>query len=161
MAPLIRTLRSEDVPALESILRATGVFTDEEVGVALELMDIFLNRTGQEDYDIYVAAGSGGEILGYVCIGPTPVTDGTYDLYWIAVDPRCHGRGIGRELQDHVEKLIARQGGRLVVAETSGRPQYENTRKFYISTGYREVARIRDYYRAGDDLVVYGKYLSQ
>ena len=157
----IRKLVREDVPALEEILNATGVFTPEEVDVALELMGIFLNQPGQKDYDIHVAVDADGSRLGYFWIGPTPVTEGTFDLYWIAVDPRRHNRGIGKELQRFMEDVVRKQGGRLLVAETSGRPQYESTRKFYIATGYEEVSRIRDYYRPGDDLVVYGKYLSQ
>ena len=157
----IRHLVHEDVPALEEILKLTGVFTREEIDVALELMGVFLNQPGQKDYDIYVAVDPDGSRLGYVCIGPTPVTEGTFDLYWIAVDPRRHNRGIGKELQRFTEDVLRKQGGRLLVAETSGKPQYDSTRKFYIATGYEEVARIRDYYRPGDDLVVYGKYLSQ
>ncbi|MFI5252660.1 MAG: GNAT family N-acetyltransferase [Bacteroidota bacterium] len=157
----IRKLREEDVPRLENILRLTGVFTEEEISVALELMDIFLHDPGQDDYDIYSSLDENGEAQGYVCIGPTPMTNGTYDLYWIAVDPRRHHRGIGKQLQLFTEELVRSRGGRLIIAETSSMPKYENTRKFYLSLNYTEAARIKDYYKIGDDLVVYGKYVSQ
>jgi ribosomal protein S18 acetylase RimI-like enzyme len=103
----------------------------------------------------------GGEVAGYYCIGPTPATDGTFDLYWIAVKPSVQGRGVGGGLTAHAERLIRGRGGRLVIAETSSQPKYERTRTFYASQGYTQLSRIRDYYRAGDDLVVFGKYLSQ
>src|SRR5512140_230504 len=94
----IRKLQRDDVPQLESILRRTGVFSHDEVAVARELMGIFLNIPDQKDYDIYSSVSETGAVQGYVCVGPTPMTDGTYDLYWIAVDPDIHGKGIGKQL---------------------------------------------------------------
>ena len=157
--PAIRPLARGDREPLRELLRATGVFTDEEVLIALELIDAVLNKPDQRDYIIRTCEED-GSVLGYYCVGPTPATAATYDLYWIAVRPECHGRGIGTALQEHAEELIRSRGGRLIVAETSSQPRYEPTRMFYRSRGYDEVARIRDYYREGDDLVVYGKYLS-
>jgi ribosomal protein S18 acetylase RimI-like enzyme len=52
---------------------------------------------------------------------------------------------------------VRAMGGRQVVAETSSRPSYDGTRIFYRRRGYREAARIPDYYRPGDDLVVFTK----
>ena len=156
---LTRPLRREDREPIRSLLCETRVFTEEEIGIALELIDIVLDRPGQKDYLIY-AHEDEGEVLGYYCIGPTPGTDTTYDLYWIATKPSEHGRGIGSLLDQHATELIRSKGGRLMIAETSSRPTYEKTRRFYATRGYAELARIRDYYRAGDDLVVYGKYLS-
>lgn len=154
----IRGLLPSDREPLGRILRATGVFTEEEVGIALELIDTELGDPEQTDYEIAVYDGGEGP-LGYTCIGPTPGTEGTVDLYWIAVDPALHGRGIGRKLQRYVEDTVLSRGGRLIVAETSSTPRYEPTRMFYHRCGYTEVARIPGYYRPGDDLVVYGKYL--
>ena len=156
----IRPLLREDRPAIESLLVETDVFTDDEIEVALELVDTVLGNPLQHDYEIHVAADEDGTAVGYYCIGPTPVTSGTFDLYWIAVKPSAHNRGIGKELLLHAEESIRSHGGRLVIAETSSQPKYEHTRRFYLRNGYAEVARIREYYKPGDDLVVYGKYLS-
>jgi GNAT superfamily N-acetyltransferase len=156
---MVRRLRAEDREPLHRILRATGVFTDDEVEIALELIDAALNRPEQKDYIIYTYEDASG-VQGYYCVGPTPATASTFDLYWIAVNPDVHGRGVGSVLQAHAEELIRSRGGQLIIAETSSQPRYENTRMFYLKRGYAEVARIRDYYRGGDDLVVYGKYLS-
>ncbi|MBM2841856.1 MAG: putative acetyltransferase [Bacteroidetes bacterium] len=155
----IRSLRCEDRESIHQLLFETGVFTDEEVGIALELIDIVLHKPDQRDYVINVYEDA-NEVLGYYCVGPTPATESTFDLYWIATKPSAQGKGIGGRLDDHALNLIRSIGGRLVIAETSSQPKYEKTRQFYRTRQYTELARIRDYYRAGDDLVVYGKYLT-
>jgi GNAT superfamily N-acetyltransferase len=156
---MIRPLRREDREALRSIVAGPGMFTEDEVGIAVELMDAVLDKPGQRDYVIQVAEENGG-VVGYYCIGPTPATEGTFDLYWIVVDARVQGRGTGRMLEEHAIALTKNMGGRLLVAETSSQPKYESTRAFYLRRGYSEAARIREYYRPGDDLVVYAKYLA-
>ena len=155
----IRGLRREDRAPLRQLLQATAMFTGEEVDIALELIDVVLERPGQKDYLIRCCEAA-GEVLGYYCIGPTPATEGTFDLYWIAVAPAAQGSGVGRFLNGHAENLARGIGGRLLIAETSSQAKYEPTRRFYLAQEYSEVARIRDYYRSGDDLVVYGKYLT-
>jgi ribosomal protein S18 acetylase RimI-like enzyme len=135
------------------------MFTEEEIQIAFELIDIVLHKPDQQDYLINVF-DDGETVLGYYCIGPTPATEGTYDLYWIAVRPSAQGRGVGGTLTRHAENLVRSRQGTLMVAETSSQPRYEPTRKFYASHGYDQLARIRDYYRVGDDLVIFGKYLT-
>ena len=157
---MIRTLRREDREPLRALVAATGMFTGEEVAIAIELIDAVLDVQGQKDYIIRVSE-EGGSVAGYYCVGPTPATEGTFDLYWIAVDPAIQGKGIGRQLDDHAAELVRGMGGRLLIAETSSRAVYGPTRAFYARRGYRELARIAGYYRPGDDLVVFGKYLTQ
>ncbi|HTO93375.1 MAG TPA: GNAT family N-acetyltransferase [Bacteroidota bacterium] len=156
---MIRPLRREDRERLQVLVAATGKFTGEEVAIALELIDAVLDGGGQKDYIIRVSE-SDGNVEGYYCVGPTPATEGTFDLYWIAVDPARQGKGIGTQLDDHASALVRGMGGRLLIAETSSRPVYGPTREFYLRRGYRELARIAGYYRPGDDLVVFGKYLT-
>ena len=91
--------------------------------------------------------------------GPTPLTESTYDLYWIAVDPAVHGKGLGKELIRHCEEYVKSRGGTLIIAETSSQPKYEGTRMFYRRSHYLEESRIKDYYAPGDDLVVYTKHI--
>ncbi len=155
----IRKFQSDDKDAIIEILRQTKVFTDDEITIAIELMDEFITKPHQKDYDLYTAVEENGTVLGYYCAGPTPLTRGTFDLYWIAVKPDSHGRGVGGLLNRHCEEYVRSQGGRLVVAETSSMPHYDGTRRFYLHQGYQEVAKIKDYYKIGDDLVVYGKYV--
>jgi GNAT superfamily N-acetyltransferase len=156
----VRPLDAADRGPIESVLRRTGVFSETEISVAMELLDAVLGNPDQKDYIIYTATGDEGSVLGYYCIGPTPMTAGTWDLYWIAVDPDSSGGGIGKALLKHAEELAVSKGCTLLIAETSSKPSYDGTNRFYLRNRYAEVARIRKYYAQGDDLVVYGKYFS-
>ena len=155
----IRLLQREDREPIENLLRATDVFSDEEIDVAIELIQICLEDAQQEDYEIFSYVNNDQQVAGYVCIGPTPSTQGTFDLYWIAVSPAVHGTGVGSELLRFAEEHIRAKGGRLLIAETSSTPKYEKTRAFYKRKGFEQQACIKDYYKSGDDLVIYGKYL--
>ena len=98
---------------------------------------------------------------GYACFGPHPLTQGTYDLYWIAVDPVAQGHGIGHALLARVEAEVQARGGRLLLIETSGTPAYASARRFYEASGYRCEAAIHDFYALGDDLLIFSKDLGQ
>jgi GNAT superfamily N-acetyltransferase len=155
----IRPLQREDKEPIERLLRATSVFSEEEIVIAIELIEIYLNDAQQKDYELYTYLNEAAAVTGYVCIGPTPATQGTYDLYWIAVVPEEHGKGVGSKLLQFVEDHLKAKGGRLLIAETSSTPKYEKTCAFYAGKGFVQQARIREYYRPGDDLIIYGKYL--
>jgi ribosomal protein S18 acetylase RimI-like enzyme len=155
---LIRKFEKGDIAQLAEIVRATKVFREEEVGVAVELMEIAANDKDQKDYFIYSYVDESGVLQGYYCVGPTPMTSTTFDLYWIAVHPRVHRKKIGHDLLEHCEEQIKTMGGKLLVVETSSQPKYEPTRRFYVRHQYTEAAHIKDYYGPGDDLVIYTKH---
>jgi len=102
----------------------------------------------------------GGRVQGFACCGPHPLTEGTFDLYWIAVDPDARRQGVGRALLSQVGTEVKARGGRLLMIETSGLPSYTPTREFYESCDCRREAVIRDFYAPGDDLVIFVKELS-
>ena len=150
--------RATDRDRLRAIVEATGVFRADETPIALEVFDDSVAAPGQDYWS--VAAYDGDQLIGWAACGPTPCTLGTWDLYWIVVDPAHHGTGVGRRLMAHCEARAADQGGRLIVVETSSRTEYDATRRFYDRLGYEPQARIREYYAPGDDLVVYVKSLA-
>ena len=156
---------------VSGLLIATGAFSTEEVAVALELFDATFHvgdrsahrvqpegpslAAGDEtDYEFLGAFDTDDRLLGYACFGPTPSTDGTYDLYWLAVHPAAQGRGAGRALVREVQQLLAARGARLLVTETSSRDSYARTREFYARCGYTEAARVRDFYAPADDRII-------
>ena len=148
LGPLAR----RDRPRLAELLAATGAFNADEVQVALSLFDV---STSEDDYEFLGAFDEESEkLIGYACFGATPATDGTYDLYWLAVDPAAQGRGVGTALMRAVEQKLVGRGARLLVVETSSRPDYEGTRRFYARSGYMEAARVRDFYAPADDRIV-------
>ena len=147
MGPLSR----RDRPRLAELLAATGAFNTDEVQVALSLFHV----SSEADYEFLGAFDEENDrLIGYVCFGATPATDGTYDLYWLAVDPAAQGRGVGTALVRAVEEKLVGRGARLLVVETSSRPDYEGTRRFYARSGYTEAARVRDFYAPADDRIV-------
>jgi ribosomal protein S18 acetylase RimI-like enzyme len=127
------------------------------VEVAIELVGLAL-QPNNRDYTILVADRD-GNLVGYICYGPTPMTEGTYDLYWIASDPTVRGQGVGASLISGMEADLRRQKARLIRVETSATEAYGPTRGFYASMKYTEEARIRDFYKVGDDLIMLSKRL--
>ena len=155
----IRALVERDREKLYSILVETRVFTREEIKVATELIDIVLRDPNQEDYKIDCMANNNDQAIGYLCYGPVPMTQGTFDLYWIVVDPRSQGQGIGSKLLHFLEGVVRERKGRMILIDTSSIPQYETTQKFYTRHGFQEVARVPDYYHAGNDRITFCKKL--
>ena len=129
-----------------------------ELDVALDVLDSSFDHPDQ-DYTALGAFSRRGDLLGYVCYGPTPCTRGTYDLYWIAVHPDAHGTGVGTALLQEVERRLVRTDARLVIIETSSLPAYEPTRAFYRKRGYEVVARVPDFYAPGDDRLIFARPL--
>ena len=151
----LRNLTVADRGRIEEVSRAVGLFREDEIAVALEVFDGGV--AGSPDYQA-LGAEHAGRLAGWICWGPTPCTLGTYDLYWMAVDPALHGAGIGTTLVHALERRLAGVA-RLIVVETAGRPEYAPTRAFYEARGYRAASRIPDFYAPGDDQVVYVKAL--
>jgi ribosomal protein S18 acetylase RimI-like enzyme len=141
----------------EQLTRGTGLFREEEVATAVELLDESL--AGDDDYQ-FVGAFADDQLVGYACWGATPGTIATSDLYWIVVERERQGGGIGSQLLSEVERRLAADGRRLVVVETSSRADYAPTRAFYEARGYTRTATIPGYYAPGDDLVVFTKDLT-
>jgi D-alanine-D-alanine ligase len=151
----LRHLSAADRGRIEDITRAVGLFREDEIPVALEVFDEAVREGGSQSYTA-VGADIEGRLGGWICWGPTPCTLGTFDLYWMAVDPRLQGNGIGTALLEEMERRL---GGlaRLILIETTGRPDYAGTRAFYQARGYAPAATIADFYAPGDDQVVFVK----
>jgi ribosomal protein S18 acetylase RimI-like enzyme len=143
-------------PQIAQVAAETGVFRPEEVDVALEVFDDYCDSPGA-DYWAMGAFSAADELAGFTFYGPTPCTADTWDLYWIAVRPRFQRSGVGRGLIERAERHMASAGARMCVIETSSRDDYSTTRRFYLACGYREAARIADFYDKGDDRVTYVK----
>ncbi|MDD4818460.1 MAG: GNAT family N-acetyltransferase [Victivallaceae bacterium] len=155
----IRPMVRNDRDVLLRMVRGTGMFTPEEVDIAAELMDVYLDRPDQKDYRLFVADDGTGTAVGYVCFGPTPATKSTFDLYWIVVEPVRQHCGIGGRLLAFAEQTCHRSGGRLIIIETSSLEKYEPTRKFYLRNGYSIEARIKNFYAPDDDRLIFTRRL--
>lgn len=156
---MIRKVRQSDPEKIEKILKKIPHFSETEIEVAMELVNIAANNQTQTDYNVFVFEHN-GKVLGYHCTGKRPLTDAVYDLYWIVADPDSEIKGVGTELVKHAEKFVIEKGGRWLLAETSSKESYSRTRNFYLRNNFSIVAGINDFYSAGDNLIVFGKYFN-
>ena len=151
-------MSEEDKPILIEILRDTPEFKPSEVVVAEEVIDSYLNDPVNSGYYALVAEVD-LSVVGYICYGPTPLTEGTWDLYWEAVAQKRRGQGIGSALLKAAEEEIRKAKGRLALIETSSTPAYEKTLHYHLRQGYEIIARIPDFYSPGDDKLILQKRL--
>lgn len=159
---IFRDIEPRDRSRIEEIVVSSGKFNDVEISTALELVDEALGKGDRSDYIFVVLENEKQDppVRGYACYGPTPLTQGVYDLYWIAVDPTDQRKGFGRRLIEYVEHDVVKRGGRMLLIETSSQESYGSTIRFYERNGYERVARIRNFYRIGDDKLVFSKELT-
>ena len=156
IVPLLKVHKS----AVMDILRVTSEFKPMEVDTAEDLIDFYLKDGLSSGYH-HLAAITESEVTGYICYGPTPLTESTWDVYWMAVTPGKKGQGIGTSLLRTAENEISKRKGRIILIETSDIASYEPTRKFYEHMGYEVISRIPDFYASGDGLVVFHKRLDR
>lgn len=170
-----------DAMTVRNLVSATGKFYAEEVDIAVELVEERLNRGPVSGYEFVFLQRfengqlpseasrieSGGqteplsngasEVIGFACYGKIPCTRQAYDLYWIAVHPKYQGQGLGHQLLIAVEQAIRAAGGNQLYADTSGRPDYEATRRFYLATQFEQAACLTEFYGPGDDKIIFRK----
>lgn len=158
---MLRSAVLADTPALVALAIDTGLFLPDDVEPIREMLDdIHAGRSGDgHRVEVWVDDPAGPPV-GVAYVAPNAVTDRTWDLVWIAVEPDRQGRGIGGRLVRSTEAHIRAADGRLLVIETSSQPQYDATRAFYTRHGYAEVARVPDFYADGDSKVVFTKRMA-
>jgi ribosomal protein S18 acetylase RimI-like enzyme len=152
---LIRQTIRNDIGPILAISRNVGVFSDVEVDTVDELLNDYFEKGPVQSGYYFLSCVDDGRVLGFSCHGPRALTEGTFDLYWIATDPNDGRRGVAAALNRRIREEIRAIGGRMIVAETSSRADYEKTRRFYEKIGYTAEARIKDFYAPADDIVMY------
>jgi ribosomal protein S18 acetylase RimI-like enzyme len=157
MEDVIDTAKETDGLQIQDITARAGVFSEEEIDSVRVMWSEFLSFGPHESGYTFIVYRDGDQVLGFAIYGYRDLADGVYDLYWIAVDPNARRRSVGRELITACENAVRDLGGRMLIAETSGTPHYEPTRKFYFGMGFHDEAVIRDFYSTGDDLVIFVK----
>jgi GNAT superfamily N-acetyltransferase len=143
-----------DGERLLELARRVKLFSAEDVETIRELWTEFVTKGGDSWYHFLIAR-RGGEMLGFACYGRRALTESTWDFYWLGVDQNAQGQGIGKVLLREVKESVRQHGGRLLLIETAGKPEFEPTRQFYLHTGCALEARIRDFYAPGDDLFIF------
>lgn len=156
----IRPMLPGDRMVLFNILDSISEFNPADVLVAREVIDSYLQDPCGSGYNVLIDEIN-KVIVGYICYGPTPLTQGTWDIYWIATSPKNRRQGIGNDLITSAESRIMESGGRLIIIETSSRLEYDKTLRFYRHHGYEVICRIPDFYAPGDDKLILHKKLER
>ncbi len=154
---MIFTATEKDASQIHDITARAGVFNQEEVDSVPAMFSEYLTLGAEGSGYHFIVYREEEQVLGYAIYGYRDLTDGVYDLYWIAVDPHARRKSVGRKLLTACEDAVRAEGGRIIIAETSGTAEYAPTREFYVRTGYVNEASIKDFYSVGDDLKIFVK----
>jgi ribosomal protein S18 acetylase RimI-like enzyme len=151
----IRKIIPQDLDYLKEVIDSTDLFPSELLD---DMTNDFFNNKNTSD--IWLTKEVDGKPKSIVYCAPERMTNGTFNLYLIAIKKTLQGKGIGTEMMTYVENLLKESGHRILLVETSGLPEYELTRKFYDNLGYQREAIIREFYQEGEDKVVFWKKLT-
>ena len=150
---------STDMEDIFKIVSSTGFFSDNELDIAVELIEERLLKGTKCGY-YFLFLESDKRLTGYSCYGPVPGTMHSFDLYWIAVKNESRGTGLGKLILEKTEHKIAGMNGNSIYIETSSKDAYLPTRRFYEKCGYRAEAQLKNFYAPSDDKIVYVKNIT-
>ena len=156
---MIRPAVSSDKDAMTSLFSALNLFDTDEIKFMCELVDSYFHVTLEEGH-FWIVNDDNDAITSAAYYAPESFGQNVYNLYFIGVLPGEQGKGIGSIMLEYVEKHLKELEQRLLLVETSGLPNFEKTREFYLKNNYEKEATIREYYKEGDDKVIYRKKLS-
>ena len=151
---MIRPTIETDFNALIAIATASGLFEPDQT----ELLSNMLRSPSE--HDVWFTDDDGNGPVGVAYMAPEKMTHGTWNLYWIALHPNHQRGGRGKAILRHVEDWLAAKGVRIMLVETAGIDEFDYVREFYLNNGFEAEARIRDFYDAAVDKVVFRKVLN-
>jgi ribosomal protein S18 acetylase RimI-like enzyme len=154
MSEKIRAVSKEDIETLKKIIDSSELFPSEYLD---EMISDYFNNPETEDIWFTYINKESLSAIGY-CV-PEKLTDGTYNLLAIGVIKELQGKGIASEMMKYIEQLIKQKGGRILIVETSSDDAQFAARNFYKKIGYTQEAIIRDFWKEGEDKIVFWKKL--
>ncbi len=150
---MIRRTTEADHDRLIELATVSGLFEPEQTDLLNEML------RAPAGTDIWFTCEIDGLPVGVAYLAPERMTNGTWNLYWIAIHPNYQRQGHGKAILCHIEQWLAEQKQRVLIVETAGVDDFNYVRKFYAANGFEAEARIRDFYDAGVDKVVFRKSL--
>eukprot|EP00525_Craspedostauros_australis_P011795 CAMPEP_0198121498 /NCGR_PEP_ID=MMETSP1442-20131203/32322_1 /TAXON_ID= /ORGANISM="Craspedostauros australis, Strain CCMP3328" /LENGTH=163 /DNA_ID=CAMNT_0043780315 /DNA_START=195 /DNA_END=686 /DNA_ORIENTATION=- len=161
---VIRNVQKQDIPGIKAVIDSTELFPSEMLDDMIkgylenpkDSSNIWMTEVKQDD-------GDKAEVpISIVYAVPEKMTAGTYNALLLAVSSDAQGQGHGSKCMQSLEKeLKEKRDARILLVETSGTDDFARTRAFYEKIGFEKEARIRDFYEAGDDKIVYRKDLTK
>lgn len=150
---------ASDIESIRCLVSEAGVFNTEEIGISAELVEEALEKGAEKSgyHFIILEDDTTKALLGYACYGRIPFTESSFDLYWIVVDPNQQRKGYAKLLLDAVDTALKSTKASQLYAETSGQASYEPARKFYLINGFEQAASLKDFYKRGDNKIIFRK----
>ena len=150
----IRAVTQSDVEGLKKVVDSSELFPSEYLD---EMISDYFNNEGTKDIWFTYIDDDRPLAIGY-CV-PEKLTDGTYNLLAIGVSQEYQRRGVASEMMKYIEGLLKHKDGRLLIVESSSYEAQMGARKFYQNIGYIQAAVIKDFWKDGEDKVVFWKKL--
>jgi ribosomal protein S18 acetylase RimI-like enzyme len=150
----IRAVTLNDLPDLKAVIEANDLFPSDMLD---DMISGYFNQKSESEY-WFTYEDSKPVAIAYCA--PEKMTEGTWNLYLIAVHPDYQRQGLGTSMLHYIEQILTAREERVMLVETSSLETFEGTRKFYRKCGYDEEARIREFYQAGEDKIVFRKSLT-
>ncbi len=154
---MIRLTTQDDTPALIAVAAASGLFEPSQTEELAEMLNQYFS--GENQSPEFWLTDDDNEPVGMAYAAPERMTEGTWNLYLLAVHPNYQKQGRGKALMNHVEQMLIERGQRVLLVETSGTEDFDYVRAFYRKSGYQEEARIREFYADGVDKIIFRKAL--
>ncbi len=155
---LIRAATKHDRSDILSLAGSIGLFEPEEMDSVEELFSSWVaGNLGEQAR--WIVMEEDASIIGTAYFAPEPFADGTWNVYFIGVHPDSQRSGVGAALIHSIEETLTQERVRIVIVETSSLPHLEKARNFYLKIGYEQEARIREFYKAGEDKITFRKAL--
>ena len=149
---MIRELRPDDAGEVRGVL-ADALAGTPHLDGGLEAMRRALDAPSAESRAL-VAEGH-GQLLGIALYGDVAGAVGAARLYALAVAEGARGQGVGRALLRRTSAVLAADhAARLVVVELADHSALAPAHHFLGAMGFREEARVADFYRDGVALLL-------
>jgi ribosomal protein S18 acetylase RimI-like enzyme len=154
MSEKIRAVTKSDIDGLKKVVDSSELFPSEYLD---EMMVEYFNNPETQDIWFTYIDNDQQVAIGY-CV-PEKLTDGTYNLLAIGVSKDSQRTGIASQMMNYIEQLLKQKNGRLLIVETSSDDAQIGARNFYKKIGYMEAAVIKEFWKEGEDKIIFWKKL--
>ena len=152
---MIRPTKESDFDDLIAIATASGLFEPDQVEMLAGML-----RSPSEN-DVWFTDEAESVPVGVAHLAPEKMTNGTWNLLFIAVHPDHQRQGRGKSILKHVQQWLRSNGERILLVETAGLDSFDYVRSFYVGDGFENEARVRDFYDVGVDKIIFRKSLTE
>jgi ribosomal protein S18 acetylase RimI-like enzyme len=154
MLEKIRPIVKTDISGLKQVVDASGLFPSAHLD---EMIADYFDCSETKDIWFAFLEKDQPVAVGY-CV-PEKFTEGTFNLLAIGVSPEAQRKGIASQMMHYIEQRLKQEHGRVLIVETSSDNAQIGARSLYNKIGYLQAAVIKDFWKDGEDKIVFWKKL--